>query len=408
MTNKATSGFRGVWQTPTLRKLVAARFISNLGNGLGPVAIPFGVLSLPNTNGTSLSLVWFANMLPLVGFTLIGGVIGDRFPRAQLVGGADLLLGLLVLGNGLALITGHGSLLIFILVGFFGGFLNAIWYPSMGALTSDLADEKILQESNSSIMLSGNLAMIIGTSIGGVIVATVGAGWAIAIDGISFLLAGALVFSLRKYTPIAKPTSESTLKELKSGWREFTSHRWIVAIVASSTILFAGERSVYSIIGPLVAKNELGGPRPWSYILATWSIGSVFGVLIAGKFKPKYPIRFALMMQFPTVLWILALANSRSVLLIAVCGFMLGIAMDLFYVLWVTTIQQHVAKDSLSKVLAYDAWGSMAMAPLVMGIAGPIAEKFGTTTTLNYLAIIFSLALLLPFLVKEVRQIRAI
>ena len=116
------SGFRAVWQVPALRKLVAARFISNLGNGLGPIAIPFGVLGLENANGTSLSVVWFANMLPLVGFTLIGGVIGDRFPRAQLVGGADILLGLLVLLNGISLITGHGALWIFISVGFIGGF----------------------------------------------------------------------------------------------------------------------------------------------------------------------------------------------------------------------------------------------------------------------------------------------
>ena len=401
-------GFKGVWQTPTLRKLVAARFISNLGNGLGPIAIPFGVLSLPNTNGTSLSMVWFANMLPLVGFTLIGGVIGDRFPRAQLVGGADVLLGVIVLLNGISLITGNGSLSIFIIVGFIGGFLNAIWYPSMGALTSDLADEKILQESNSSIMLSGNIAMIVGTSIGGVLVATVGAGWAIAIDGISFLLAGAIVYSLRSHTPIAKKSSESTLKELKSGWSEFKSHKWIVAIVAASTFLFAGERAIYSIIGPLVAKNELGGPKPWSIILTTWSIGSVIGVLFAGKVRPKYPIRFALLMQFPTILWALSLGHSNSILLIALCSFVLGISMDFFYVLWVTTIQQHVAKESLSKVLAYDAWGSMAMAPLVMGIAGPITEHFGAEQTLNGLALIFMLALTLPFLVKEVREIRAI
>ncbi|MBU6264398.1 MAG: MFS transporter [Actinomycetales bacterium] len=401
------SGFRGVWQTPTLRKLVAARFISNLGNGLGPIAIPFGVLALPNTNGTSLSMVWFANMLPLVAFTLIGGVIGDKFPRAQLVGGADILLGLLVLANGISLITGHGALWIFILVGFIGGFLNAIWYPSMGALTSDLADEKILQESNSSIMLSGNIAMIIGTSIGGGLVALYGAGWAIAIDGVSFIVAGLVVYSLRKHTPVAKPTSESTFRELKSGWKEFTSHKWIVAIVAASTILFACERSIYSIIGPLVAKENLGGPKPWALILAIWSIGSVLGVLVAGKAKPKYPIRFALLMQFPSILWALALGNTTSIILIALSSFALGIAMDLFYVFWVTTIQQHVAKDSLSKVLAYDAWGSMAMAPLIMGIAGPITEYFGTKATLNAISIICFITLLLPFLVKEVREIQA-
>jgi MFS family permease len=347
-------------------------------------------------------------MLPLVAFTLIGGVIGDKFPRAQMVGGADILLGILVLANGVSIISGHGALWIFITVGFIGGFLNAIWYPSMGALTSDLADEKILQESNSSIMLSGNIAMIIGTSIGGGLVALYGAGWAIAIDGISFILAGLIVYSLKKHTPVAKPTSESTLRELKSGWKEFKSHKWIVAIVAASTILFACERSIYSIIGPLVAKNDLGGPKPWATVLAVWSAGSVLGVLIAGKFKPKYPIRFALLMQFPSVLWALALGNTKSLLIISLIAFTLGVAMDLFYVFWVTTIQQHVAKESLSKVLAYDAWGTMAMAPLIMGIAGPITEAFGTRTTLNAIALILTLSLISPFLVREVREIKAI
>ena len=403
-----TSGFRGVWQTPTLRKLVAARFISNLGNGLGPIAIPFGVLALENTNATTLSLVWLANMIPLTGFMLIGGVIGDKFPRAQMVGGTDILLGLLVLGNGLSLIAGHGSVAIFVIVGFIGGVLNAIWYPSMGALTTDLADEKILQESNSAIGLSSNIALIIGSSLGGIIVASVGAGWAIAIDGLTFLTAGAIVFSLRKYTPVAKPTSESTLKEIKSGWKEFTSHKWIVAIVAASTIMYAGERAIYSIVGPIVAKNELGGPKPWSVILTFMAVGSVLGVIVAGKVRPKYPIRIALITQFPIVIWAFALGNSKSLFLIAFSGFLFGVALDLFYVLWITTIQQHVAKESMSKVLAYDAWGATAMAPLIMGFAGPAVEKFGTQATLNTLAIVLILSISLPLLVKEVREIKAL
>ena len=402
-----SSGFRGVWENPALRKLVLARFISNFGNGLAPVAIPFGVLGLSGATASSLSLVWFANMFPLVTFMLIGGVIGDKFPRAQLVGGTDLILGILVLINGISLITNNGSVLIFVIVGFIGGFLNAIWYPAMGALTSDLADEKILQESNSSIMLSSNLAMIIGTAIGGILVASVGPGWAIFIDGLSFMFAGILVYSLRKLTPVAKSSSESTFKALRTGWKEFKTHKWIVAIVAASTVIMAAERSIYSVIGPIVAKENLGGAKSWSVILTVWGIGSVIGVVFAGKIRPKYPIRFALLTQFPTVIWILAVGNSNSVLLIAITAFMLGIAMDLFYFLWITTIQKVVAKESLSKVLAYDAWGSMALAPIALGFAGPISEKFGNSATANALAFVTLVALLLPFLVKEVREIRA-
>ena len=195
------SGLKAVWSVRNLRILVMARFISNLGNGLAPVAISFGVLALPGGNGKTLSLVMVANFLPLALFALVGGVIGDRLPRAALVGATDILLAIFVMSNGLALITGNGSITLFVIVGAIGGFLNAIWYPSMSALTSDLADPKILQESNSAIMLSSNIAMIIGTSLGGVIVATVGAGWAILLDGITFLIAGLLVFALRSATP---------------------------------------------------------------------------------------------------------------------------------------------------------------------------------------------------------------
>jgi MFS family permease len=402
-----STGFRGVWENPSLKKLVLARFISNFGNGLAPVAIPFGVLGLSGATASSLSLVWFANMFPLVAFMLIGGVIGDKFPRAQLVGGTDIILGILVIINGISLITNNGSVLIFAIVGFVGGILNAIWYPAMGALTSDLADEKILQESNSSIMLSSNLAMILGTAMGGILVATIGPGWAIFIDGLSFVLAGYIVYSLRKLTPSAKPSGESTLNELRSGWKEFKTHKWIVAIVAASTVIMAAERSIYSVIGPIIAKDNLGGAKSWSAILTIWGFGSVIGVIFAGKIRPKYPIRFALLTQFPTVIWMLAIGNSNSVVFIAITAFFFGIAMDLFYVLWITTIQQHVAKESISKVLAYDAWGSLALAPIALGFAGPISEKFGNSATANALALITLIALLLPFLVKEVREIKA-
>jgi ATP/ADP translocase len=101
------------------------------------------------------------------------------------------------------------------------------------------------------------------------------------------------------------------------------------------------------------------------------------------------------------------LGNSSSVLLIALSAFLFGIALDLFYVLWITTIQQHVAKESLSKVLAYDAWGATALAPFVLGAAGPAIEKFGAQRTLDILVIVLFLAIALPFLVKEVREIKA-
>jgi len=399
------TGLGQVWRVRNLRILVLARFVSNLGNGLAPVAISFGVLGLPNGDGKALSLVMFANMLPLVLFTLVGGVIGDRFPRAALVGLTDILLAVFVMLNGISLITGNGSVLIFVITGAIGGVLNAIWYPAMSALTSDLADPKILQESNSAIMLSSNVAMIVGTSIGGVLVATLGAGWAIFLDGITFLIAGLLVFALRAATPVNKPEEhESTFQQLKTGWREFRTRTWVFVIVISFSFLVAMERAVYSVLGPLVADKQLGGPKPWSIILTAWAIGSVVGVLFAAKIKPKYPIRIAVVTQFPIALWFFSLANTDQVWLIAFFSFFVGISFDFFYVLWITTLQQQIPKESLSKVMAYDVLGSLSLAPIGIAIAGPLAESIGTEIILDFIAVGSVLTLLIPLLFRDVRN----
>ena len=73
------------------RSVITARFISNLGNGLSPVALAYGVLSLPGSNGRDLSLVMVSRFFPMVALMLFGGVIGDRFKRNRIVGGADII-----------------------------------------------------------------------------------------------------------------------------------------------------------------------------------------------------------------------------------------------------------------------------------------------------------------------------
>ena len=398
-------GLKKVWAVRNLRRLVISRFVSNLGNGLAPVAVAFGVLQLPNGDGKALSLVMASTSLSLVLFSLIGGVVGDRFPRAWLVGGADILLALLVMANGIAYVTGNGSIILFTIVGFFSGVLNAIWYPAMSALTSDLAEPEILQDSNAATMLSSNIAMILGTAVAGVIVATIGPGWAIIIDGITFLIAGLLVYSMRGATHVVeREESTSALHDIKTGWREFSSRRWVFIVVISFSFVVSMERAVYSVLGPLVADEKLGGPKPWSVILATWAIGSVVGVLFAAKVRPRYPIRVAIIVQFPLFLWFFSLGNTTNVYLIAIFSFFVGIAFDFFYVLWVTTLQQHIPKESLSKVMSYDVLGSLALAPIGIAVAGPIAELYGTSPVLNVISFAFIVCMAAPLLSREVRM----
>jgi MFS family permease len=75
-----------LWKIKRFRVLLTARTLSNIGNGMSPIAMAFGVLSLPGSNASSLSWVTASHMVPIVLFLLLGGVVADRMGRARVVG----------------------------------------------------------------------------------------------------------------------------------------------------------------------------------------------------------------------------------------------------------------------------------------------------------------------------------
>ncbi|MFA7324681.1 MAG: MFS transporter, partial [Candidatus Nanopelagicales bacterium] len=93
------------------RRLLVSRFISNLGNGMAPIALAFGVLALPGTDATSLSIVLAAQAIPVVLVLPIGGVIADRFGRARVIFMSDTVLGLVVMTIAVLFLTGTATVL---------------------------------------------------------------------------------------------------------------------------------------------------------------------------------------------------------------------------------------------------------------------------------------------------------
>jgi MFS family permease len=396
-----------LWLLRPFRILLIARIVSNFGNGLGPIALAFGVLGLEDATASSLSIVMAAQMGPMVLFMLFGGVIADRFPRALVVGISDILLSSFVIANGYMLINGTATVFSLAIIAFISGTLNALWWPAFAGLIPEIVDEEDLQSANSVIGLGANGANIAGTVAGGIIVAGIGAGWAMVADGISFLIAGMLVFTLRKYgkTRVQNEHSPTVYDDLVHGWKEFSSRSWVVAVVAGYSIIAMIFESVFAVVGPVHAEQELGGPKPWSWILAALSIGMVAGVLLSMKVRPKRPLVVGLGAQIGVVTWILTMGVTNWIPLLMVSAFFAGIALDFFMVLWQTAMQSNIPRESLSRVTSYDAFGSLALAPLGLVLAGPLTEKFGSSTTLIYMGVIFMVILAIMISVPAVRHL---
>ena len=217
-------------------KLASARFISNVGNGITPVAMSFGVLGLPNGSATQLSLVLGSQMIPLLLFMLFGGVVGDRYKRNKIVGGSDILGSAFVMISATSFIFGFVSIPLLCLMGALFGVLNALWWPAFSGVLPEILPKEKLQRGNSVIGLLSNFGYTGGALIGGVLVAIAGSGWALAVDALSFFIAGILVWSI-DLPRIIRDESGNMFHQLREGWREFSSRKWVVSVVIAFTFI---------------------------------------------------------------------------------------------------------------------------------------------------------------------------
>jgi MFS family permease len=384
--------------------LVTARLISNVGNGLSPIALAYGVLSLPGADGSDLSIVMGARYLPLIIFMLFGGVFADRFQRNRIVGGSDIIGSVLVAVSAISLIAGFSSILLLAAMGALFGVLNALWWPAMSGVLPEILPKEKLQEGNAIIGLMSNIGVVFGTLLGGVIVTLTSPGWALLIDGATFFIAGLIVWNL-KLDAKSRVESPGIISDLRVGWREFISRSWLVTMVIAFAFINMAFDSMITILGPLNFSDPETGPRNWSYNLAGLTIGMMIGGIIVLKFKFKHPLFVSMILVAISGIWDFALAFDLSLAISIAAGIFSGIAVEIFLVTWSTSMQTHIPEESFSRVNAYDSLGSYGFAPLGIIIAGPLAEAFSVNSILFATGSITLLASAVALSVKSVRTL---
>jgi MFS family permease len=387
-----------------VKRLFIARFISNYGNGLGPIAIAFGVLALPNGSANLLGIALGSTAVCFLLMAPFGGVIADKYGRARMVGLTDMLAGLVLFIQVYFFAIGDVPLLVLILVNGAFGILWGVFWPAFAGVLPSVLPEEALQKGNAINSLVANAGIILGAASAGFLVSGFGAATALAIDAISFFVSGVMIYTFRHVTPRAEITENTVFDDLKHGWQVFRSFRWIVVIVVSFSFIVMCWAAAESVLGPLIALEHFNGPKSWSLVITAESAGLIVGALIALKIKPKYPMRFLMLSSFTITFYIWTMAKPQSLALIAFGAFLFGITLDLWGTLWSTALQRKVPRDSLSRVSSFDAMGSMIFKPVGLAIAAPLSVLFGIDNFLLILAGITAVAILLPLFDPTVRN----
>jgi hypothetical protein len=369
----------GALEERNFRLFFIGRATSQIGNGMAPVAITFAVLE--HGTATDVGFVAAAGLVPVVVLLLVGGVIGDRWSRRLVMLSSDLLRTFAEVGLGAWILLSHPPLWGFIVLAAIVGIGSAIFGPSMSGLVPQVVSKEKLHQANALLNLSGSTAQIVGPAIAGLIIAVSSPGWAVLIDGLSYFASVVSLYLVSvEWTP--RPVVESFVFQLQQGWTAFWSRTWLWVIVLEFSIVNVLESAPLVVLGPVIAKQSLGGAPAWGVVLAVGGVGSILGGALMLRWKVDWPLRTATFASFSFALPLLALAAGAPLWVIAATYFVAGIGSATFGTLWSTTLQREIPSDILSRVSAYDMFGSLAFLPIGMALVGPVSRLCGETETL--------------------------
>ena len=260
-----------------------------------------------------------------------------------------------------------------------------------------------LQQANSLLGLPQSFFSVAGPAVGGVVIAVFGPGWLFAADAASFFVSLACLALLR-VPPRPIPAARPFVADLAEGWHELAIRPWYwINLLAHACGNFAVP--ALFVLGPVIAARSLGGAAAWGALSASWGLGAVVGGIVGLRVKPRRPLVAADLLMAGIGLPLLALAFSRSVVLIAAAEAVFGFTMIMGNSVWFTAMQVLIPDKVRARVGAYDWFVSLVIMPLGFVVMGPLSSSIGFTQTLVAAAAIGSIPCVLVALAPRVRGV---
>ncbi|HSG80412.1 MAG TPA: MFS transporter [Acidimicrobiia bacterium] len=366
------------------RQLWLASILSNVGSFLQSVAAGWLMLELTG------SPVWVAAMaasttLPLLVLALPAGALADLANRRNVLLGAQIAMGVSVgvmaVSDSTGLVTPGLLLGLGLLLGV-GVAFNA---PTWQAIVPDLVPRQLVASAVALNSVSFNVARVVGPALGGVIVATAGAGTAFAINSVTYI--GVIVVLLRFRPGDWATESESSLAAAMALGVRYARHtptlRWLLGIAAG----FAMTSSASQVLLPNLTADELGGDA-WLYgaLLGAMGVGAVVGAATRDLVVPRLGRR-----TVPAGITIFGV--SGVALGLAPNAPLAGLAMAFGGLAWVWTLATLNASVQLlshpwirGRALSLYTLSFVGLTPLGSLLAGGIAEGLGVAPTIVVLS----------------------
>jgi MFS family permease len=400
--SKFRGGKLGVLAGRDFRRFYVGYSASLLGTAMSSVAIAFAVLGNGGTP-TDLGVVFAANIVPMIAFMLGAGAIADRLGRRPVMLAADVARCAAQGVLAAALQAGHPRLWLFVAAALAVGTGNAFFQPALAGFPVHLAPGDRLGDANALLAVAQPAAQVTGPALAGILIAATSPAMVVAVDAASYAVSAAALAMLR-FPSVDKPRSRSLLSDLAAGWAEFSAHSWLLAGTIQFALFNLLTWGPYLVLGPVLARDYLGGASAWGAILACYGGGAILGGLFALGRHPKRPLAVANLATLGFPLPPLALALHLPAFAVAGGALLAGLGSALGSALEATVTQQRIPAQALSRVGAFNMVGAFAFGPVAFAAAGAVAAVVGARAVLGFGAVWAAFGTLVVFAVPSVRH----
>ncbi|MBK7747904.1 MAG: MFS transporter [Candidatus Obscuribacter sp.] len=371
-------------------------FVSSCGTWMQSVALSWLVYRLTGS-AAALGIVSFANSLPLLLLTFVGGMAADRFDKRKLLFVTNSIAMLQALILTILVATDQATIGWVIGLSVMLGIVTAFEVPTRQSTVPLLIqDEKNIHNAIGLASATFHVSRMIGPALAGLAIAQFGEFICFVLNTVSFVAALAAIWAvrLRETKPkvsthadtvdtarSAEPSKSDKVAPAPAFWEVFRSPGVLTLLILAAFVSTFGMQ--YSVLMPVIVDKILHGQsEQFGFLSAAGGMGSLCGALVIASLSQKGLRKRLGLAALLLSLSVAALAYSTVFGLSAICIMVSGACLSMHWSGGNSLMQQCAQPATRGRLMGLYTTFTLGLAPFTAIIAGWTAEQFGVHTAL--------------------------
>ncbi|WP_158797988.1 MFS transporter [Pedobacter sp. L105] len=358
------------------------RAVSQFGTWMQRTAVVWVVYAMTHS-AFLLGVTIFAEQFPSFLFSILGGVVADRFNRYTVIKITQITSMIQAVLLALLVITGHTTVWAILLLSVILGIINAFDVPARQSLINDVvARPEDLPNALSLSTATASLAQLLGPALSGIVLSAYGAGVCFLLNAASFggVILSLLLMKLPAYLP--KKTDKKVMTDFAEGFA-YIKNTPEIGLIAVMLALVSLLVLPYNTLLPVFAKVVFkGDASTFGYINSFVGIGAVMGTIFLASRKSGANLKrilffstvllgiglisFSQIRNFPAAMFFAAIAGYGSIAQFTISNIL---------------VQSGATPAMRGRALGILLMATFGMLPVGSLLIGAISEHIGAQTT---------------------------